>query len=154
MSNDTSRETVVGVLFTFAVLAVLFMFAKNLTKKPEPNEPIKIGPFTIACMNPVCKCVDVCNCGENCECNLEPLSQAPRAEAPKEVIMFSRKPCPACDQWWAVQRPKFEQAGYKVGICYDHAFPVTPHFLIQENGKTYEIVGAMSLERLKKEQAR
>jgi hypothetical protein len=68
--------------------------------------------------------------------------------------MFSRKPCPACDQWWAVQRPKFEQAGYKVGICYDHAFPVTPHFLIQENGKTYEIVGAMSLERLKKEQAR
>ena len=68
--------------------------------------------------------------------------------AKKEIVIFTRANCPPCDKWKRVEQPKFERDGWKVAYCSDHNFAITPHFLIEENGKKYENKGYLSFDKI------
>jgi hypothetical protein len=71
---------------------------------------------------------------------------------PKEIIIHSRDNCPPCDSWWANERPKFEAAGWRVGLhLLDRNEPgLSPFFTVQANGKQVELKGYQTLESVAK----
>lgn len=71
-----------------------------------------------------------------------------KVEAKKEIVIFTRSNCPPCDQWKRIEQPKFERDGWKVAYCDRHDFAITPHFLIEENGKKYESKGYLPFDKI------
>lgn len=71
-----------------------------------------------------------------------------KVEPKKEIVIFTRANCPPCDRWKQIEQPKFERAGWKVAYCSDHNFALTPHFLIEENGKKYENKGYLPFDKI------
>ena len=71
-----------------------------------------------------------------------------KVEAKKEIVIFSRSSCPPCDRWKQIEQPKFERAGWTVAYCDRHDFAITPHFLIEENGKQYENKGYLPFDKI------
>jgi hypothetical protein len=71
-----------------------------------------------------------------------------KVEAKKEIVIFTRANCPPCDRWKRIEQPKFERAGWKVAYCDRHDFAITPHFLIEENGKQYENKGYLPFDKI------
>ena len=69
-------------------------------------------------------------------------------EAKKEIVIFTRSNCPPCDRWKQIEQPKFERAGWTVAYCSDHNFAITPHFLIEANGKKYENKGYLLFDKI------
>ena len=71
-----------------------------------------------------------------------------KVEAKKEIVIFTRANCPPCDRWKKIEQPKFERDGWKVAYCDRHDFAITPHFLIEENGKKYESKGYLPFDKI------
>jgi hypothetical protein len=71
-----------------------------------------------------------------------------KVEAKKEIVIFTRANCPPCDRWKQIEQPKFERAGWTVAYCDRHDFAITPHFLIEENGKKYESKGYLPFDKI------
>ena len=71
-----------------------------------------------------------------------------KVEAKKEIVIFTRSNCPPCDRWKQIEQPKFERAGWTVAYCDRHDFAITPHFLIEENGKKYENRGYLPFDKI------
>lgn len=126
------------------------------------------------CVNPACDCYsktgDPCTC-EKCECNLAPerdirivitgtLNSKEPAEVKgvvppdiKEIVMFTRANCPACDQWLAQEWPKFQkEGGWKIAF---HTWGpneggLAPSFLVYANQKQYDFPnGTCTLQTVK-----
>ena len=66
-------------------------------------------------------------------------------KAKREIIIFTRPNCPPCDQWKRCEQPRFEADGWVVAYCSEHNFGLTPHFVIEKNGKTYDHKGYLPL---------
>jgi hypothetical protein len=71
-----------------------------------------------------------------------------KVEAKKEIVIFTRANCPPCDRWKQVEQPKFERAGWTVAYCDRHDFAITPHFLIEANGRKYENKGYLLFDKI------
>ena len=71
-----------------------------------------------------------------------------KVEAKKEIVIFTRSNCPPCDRWKRCEQPKFEADGWTVAYCDRHDFAITPHFLIEENGKKYENKGYLPFDKI------
>lgn len=71
-----------------------------------------------------------------------------KVEAKKEIVIFTRANCPPCDRWKRIEQPKFERDGWTVAYCDRHDFAITPHFLIEENGKKYENKGYLPFDKI------
>ena len=71
-----------------------------------------------------------------------------KVEAKKEIVIFTQANCPPCDRWKQVEQPKFERAGWTVAYCDRHDFAITPHFLIEANGKKYENKGYLLFDKI------
>lgn len=69
-------------------------------------------------------------------------------KARREIIIFTRPNCPPCDQWKRFEQPRFEADGWVVAYCSEHNFGLTPHFLIEKNGKTYDHKGYLSFGKI------
>lgn len=66
----------------------------------------------------------------------------------REIVIFTGRNCLPCDRWKRCEQPKFEANGWKVAYCEKHDFPITPTFLIEENGKTKEKRGYFSYDQI------
>ena len=69
-------------------------------------------------------------------------------KAKREIIIFTRPNCPPCDQWKRCEQAKFEADGWVVAYCAEHNFGLTPHFLIEKNGKTYDHKGYLKFDKI------
>ena len=69
-------------------------------------------------------------------------------KAKREIIIFTRPNCPPCDQWKRCEQPRFEADGWVVAYCSEHDFGLTPHFVIEKNGKTYDHKGYLSFGKI------
>lgn len=65
-----------------------------------------------------------------------------------EIIIFTSASCPPCERWKKCESPKFEANGWKVAYCEEHAYGLTPTFLITKDGRTIEKVGFFTFEQL------
>lgn len=59
-------------------------------------------------------------------------------EAKKEIVIFSIDNCKPCKDWIAIEKPKFNKAGWKVVKSDDPMTGPWPHFMIETNGKKIE----------------
>lgn len=71
-----------------------------------------------------------------------------KVEAKKEIVIFTQANCPPCDRWKRIEQPKFERAGWTVAYCDRHDFALTPHFLIEANGRKYENKGYLPFDKI------
>lgn len=69
-------------------------------------------------------------------------------KAKREIIIFTRPNCPPCDQWKRCEQPRFEADGWVVAYCDEHNFGLTPHFVIEKNGKTYDHKGYLPFGKI------
>ena len=69
-------------------------------------------------------------------------------KAKREIIIFTRPNCPPCDQWKRCEQPQFEADGWVVAYCDQHDFGLTPHFVIEKNGKTYDHKGYLPFGKI------
>ena len=61
-----------------------------------------------------------------------------KVEAKKEIVIFSIDNCKPCKDWIAIEKPKFNKAGWKVVKSDDPMTGPWPHFMIETNGKKIE----------------
>lgn len=69
-------------------------------------------------------------------------------KAKREIIIFTRPNCPPCDQWKRCEQPRFEADGWVVAYCSEHDFGLTPHFVIEKNGKTFDHKGYLPFGKI------
>jgi hypothetical protein len=74
--------------------------------------------------------------------------------AKREIVIFSADWCEPCKQWKRCEQSKFDEAGYTFAYGNPNDVKRLPHFIITDNGKTVEISGYMTLERLAAELAK
>jgi hypothetical protein len=72
----------------------------------------------------------------------------------REIVIFSADWCEPCQRWKRCEQSKFEQAGYTFAYGNPDDVPRVPHFIVTDGGKTVEISGYMTLERLAAELAK
>jgi len=72
----------------------------------------------------------------------------------REIVIFSADWCEPCQRWRRCEQSKFEQAGYTFAYGNPDDVPRVPHFIVVDGGKTVEISGYMTLERLAAELAK
>ena len=69
-------------------------------------------------------------------------------KAKREIIIFTSRNCPPCNQWKRCEQAKFEADGWTVAYCNDHNYSLTPHFLIESNNKQTEHRGYLPFEKI------
>ena len=128
------------------ILSCLFLAWLFLPTKPDP---VSIQP-TDGLVEQVATVKDFLQVQpiENLEEFEHSVDSTKKVEAKKEIVIFTRANCPPCDRWKRIEQPKFERAGWTVAYCSDHNFAITPHFLIEENGKKYENRGYLLFDKI------
>ena len=72
----------------------------------------------------------------------------------REIVIFSADWCEPCQRWKRCEQSKFEQAGYTFAYGNPDDVKRLPHFIVTDGGKTVEISGYMTPERLAAELAK
>ena len=71
-----------------------------------------------------------------------------KVEAKKEIVIFSIDNCKPCKDWIAIEKPKFNKAGWKVVKSDDPMTGPWPHFMIETNGKKIEYRSYLLFEKI------
>lgn len=119
------------------VLACLFLAWMFLSSK---SEPVSIQP-TDALVDQVASVKDsltVDHIPDATKMVDHPGDANKMVEAKKEIVLFSTESCPDCKKWVAIEKPKFEKAGWVVVKSDDPMKGPWPHFIIETNGKQIE----------------
>lgn len=72
----------------------------------------------------------------------------PSPSTPAVITMLTQPNCPPCEQWWRVERPKWEAVGWTVekADVSGSGFRSTPSFLINDrNGDSYRVAGYLTV---------
>jgi glutaredoxin len=142
-------------MMIFSCLVLVWMFGGQPTEKVEPIPTDGL----IEAMQPLSKTliksdadetdfVSMDHIAENGEKAVPPQPIPVNKPTKKEIVIFTRRNCPPCDRWKRIEQPKFEKAGWTVAYCDNHNFALTPHFLIEENGKKYENKGYLPFDKI------
>lgn len=69
-------------------------------------------------------------------------------EAKKEIVIFSIDNCKPCKDWIAIEKPKFNKAGWKVVKSDDPMTGPWPHFMIETNGRKIEYRSYLPFDKI------
>lgn len=129
------------------ILGCLFLAWLNLFTKPEPVQlqPMERLVEQVQSVEDSFVANHIADAGKKVDHSVDATK---KVEPKKEIVIFTRANCPPCDRWKQIEQPKFERAGWTVAYCSDHNFAITPHFLIEENGKKYENKGYLPFDKI------
>jgi len=129
------------------ILGCLFLAWLFLPAKPEPVhlQPMERLVEQVQSVEESFTTDHIADAGKKVD---HPGDATKMVKAKKEIVIFTRSNCPPCDRWKRIEQPKFERAGWTVAYCDRHDFAITPHFLIEANGKAYENKGYLSFDKI------